>query len=163
MSELLERSVEASRADSREYLYGTIISQLVPDEARILAALVRRRRSSPRSTSSQKQRRGTTRSLLANASAVGRQAGLVAPDNTPTYLTRLQGFGLVEFGPEDQELSRPVRHPGHRLDRAGRPQRRGAPAPAALRLERKTLPMSAFGARLLGGRRPVAPAPCRSA
>ena len=39
MSELLERSVEATRADSRDYLYGTIISQLVPDEARILAAL----------------------------------------------------------------------------------------------------------------------------
>lgn len=103
MSELLERSVEATRADSREYLFGTIISQLVPDEARILAALADGRRFAVLDVV-QRQRRGTRRVLLANASAVGRQAGLVSPDSVSTYLTRLRGFGLVEFGPADDSL-----------------------------------------------------------
>ena len=91
MSELLERSVEATRTDSRDYLFGTIISQLVPDEARILAALSDGAHFAAIDVV-QKVRRGTTQTLLAHASAVGRQAGLVAPDNTPTYLTRLRGI-----------------------------------------------------------------------
>ena len=59
MTELLERSVETDRNASRDYLFGNIISQLVPDEARILAALSdgrrvrrdRRRREATRAAS----------------------------------------------------------------------------------------------------------------
>ena len=54
----------------------------------------------------QKLRRGTTRTLLAHACAVGRQAGLVAPGQhaRPTW-PGCEAFGLVEFGPEEAELS----------------------------------------------------------
>jgi hypothetical protein len=144
MNELLERSVEATRTDSREYLYGTIISQLVPDEARILAALADGTHFAVIDVV-QKQRRGRVLTLLANASSVGRQAGLVSPENVPTYLGRLHGFGLVEFGAADERLSvqydvlatdATVQDARKRVD----PHRRGS-----IRLVRRTVLMSALG------------------
>jgi Abortive infection alpha len=157
MSELLERSVEATRTDSREYLYGTIISQLVPDEARILSALADGTHFAAIDVEL-KQRRGKNRVLLKNASAVGRQAGLVAPDNTPTYLTRLHGFGLVEFGPEDESLAvqydilatdSTVQDARNKVE----PRRRGA-----VRLLRKTLHLSGFGKQFWTAADPSRPA-----
>lgn len=103
MNELLERSVETDRHASREYLYGNIISQLVPDEARILAALSD---GTPFAACDViAKRRSTTRVVLANASTVGRSAGVVTPDNVPTYVTRLHQFGLVQFGPPDDSIA----------------------------------------------------------
>ena len=144
MSELLERSVEATRTDSREYLFGTIISQLVPDEARILAALGGGKHFAACDVV-QKLRRGRERVLLAHASAVGRQAGLVSPDNVATYLTRLQGFGLVEFGLEDPALDvqYDILATDATVDRARQsvePRKRGS-----VKLVRTTLRMSDFG------------------
>ncbi|HZZ96613.1 MAG TPA: Abi-alpha family protein [Jatrophihabitantaceae bacterium] len=144
MSELLERSVEATRTDSREYLFGTIISQLVPDEARILAAM------SDGTTFAAadvvvKPRRGAQRTILANVSSVGRQAGLVSPDNVPTYLGRLHNFGLITFDEEDEDLGvqydilatdQTVQNARHSVDA----RRRGT-----VKLERKTVGMSQFG------------------
>ena len=156
MSELLERSVEATRTDSREYLYGTIISQLVPDEARILAAMADGTWFAAVDVVL-KQRRGS-RMLLTHASAVGRQAGLVSPDNTPTYLTRLNSFGLVEFGPPDDRLdvqydilATDVTVQNARESVDGR--RRGS-----VRLIRKTVGMSAFGREFWAASDPSRPA-----
>jgi hypothetical protein len=144
MNELLERSVEATRIDSRGYLYGTIISQLVPDEARILAAM---------SDGTQfaagdvvyKPRRGQNRILVANVSSVGRQAGLVSPDNVPTYLTRLHSFGLVEFGPEDDGFS--VQYDILASDQSVQNARKGVEPRrrGSVRLERKSVGLSPFG------------------
>jgi len=145
MGELLERSVEATRSDTREYLFGTIISQLVPDEARILSAL-----SSGGSFAAgdlvQRSRRAAPRTLLANASTVGRSAGVVTPDNTPTYLTRLLGFGLVEFGPEDESLD--VQYDMLSTDNVVTEAKRAAEQAkqgGAVKLVRKTVRMSALG------------------
>jgi hypothetical protein len=157
MSELLERSVEATRSDSREYLFGTIISQLVPDEARILAALSDGTRFAAVDVV-QKQRRGKDRVLVAHASAVGRQAGLVSPDNTPTYLGRLHGFGLVEFGPEDESLrvqyeilatDATVQGARNKIDA----RRRGA-----VKLVRKVVQLSTFGRDFWAATDPSRPA-----
>lgn len=105
MSELLERSVEADRASSQQYLFGTIMSQLVPDEARILAALSDREVFASGDVIIKPVARSSrTRVVLRNASTIGRAAGVASPENTPTYLSRLHGFGLVEFGPEDAAL-----------------------------------------------------------
>jgi hypothetical protein len=139
MSELLERSVEANRSDTHEYLYGSIISQLVPDEARILSALADGSRFAALDVV-RKPRRGRARVLLA-------KAGLVSPENTPTYLTRLLGFGLVEFRSEDEDLTTQydilaAESEIRRLvDRT--PRRRGG----SIRIDRKTLRMSEFGHR----------------
>jgi hypothetical protein len=105
MSELLERSVEVDRSASREYLYGTIISQLVPDEARILAALSDGSPFAAIDVVAKPFGRSATRPVLSNASTVGRSSGVVTPDNTPTYITRLHNFGLVEFGPPDDTIA----------------------------------------------------------
>ena len=101
MGELLERSSGTDRGASQEYLFGTIISQLVPDEARLVASLSDGR---PRATVDviDKSRSGAV--LLAHASTAGAAAGVAEPRNTPTYLARLRSFGLVEFGPEDERL-----------------------------------------------------------
>ena len=145
MSELLERSVEASRSDTREYLFGTIISQLVPDEARILAAL------SPSTVFAaadlvQRSRRAGQRVLVAHASTVGRSAGVVTPDNTPTYLARLLGFGLIEFGPEDESLDvqYDLLSTENVLTDAKRRAEHGKQG-GAVKLVRKTVRMSALG------------------
>ena len=105
MTELLERSVETDRHSSRDYLYGNIISQLVPDEARILAALSDGREYAAIDVVAKQLGRSSARPVLANASTVGRSAGVSNPDNVPTYVTRLHNFGLVEFGPPNEALS----------------------------------------------------------
>lgn len=105
MSELLERSVESSRDASRDYLYGNIISQLVPDEARILAALADGARFAAIDVVAKSIGRSPAITVLENASTVGRQAGVSALANTPTYVTRLHRFGLIDFGPAEDDLS----------------------------------------------------------
>jgi hypothetical protein len=105
MGELLERSVETDRSRSREYLFGTIVSQLVPDEARIMAALSDGKAYAAMDVVARQLGRSGTRTVLANASTVGRSAGVVSPENVPAYITRLHNFGLVEFGPADDALS----------------------------------------------------------
>jgi hypothetical protein len=105
MNDLLERSVDADRTTSRDYLYRNIISQLVPDEARILAALAGGAPFAAIDVVAKPLGRAPTRTVLANASTVGRAAGVVIPANVPTYVTRLHGFGLVEFGPADDSIS----------------------------------------------------------
>jgi hypothetical protein len=98
MSELLQRSSEATDSKSRAYLFGTIVSQLVPDEARILAALASGESYAAVDVVAKQVGRPATRRVLGNASTVGAAAGISSVQNTATYLTRLQGLGLVEFG-----------------------------------------------------------------
>jgi len=105
MGELLERSIESDRGASRDYLFGNIISQLVPDEARIMAALSDGAKFAAIDVVAKQLGRATTRTVLANTSTVGRSAGVVSPDNVPAYVTRLHNFGLVEFGPADDDIA----------------------------------------------------------
>jgi hypothetical protein len=145
MSELLERSVESTRATSREYLYGNIVSQLVPDEARILAALSD---GSPYATVDVVARqlgRNNTRTVLTNASTIGRSAGVSIVDNVPTYLTRLHSFGLIEFGSPDESIAMQfdilaADSVVQAATAAIEAKHQGTP-----KMVRKTLTMSAFG------------------
>ena len=98
MSELLDRSGEANREQSQDYLFGSIVSQLVPDEARILAALATGKPYAALDVLARPGgRSGSQQVVLGNASTVGAAAGVALPANTATYLTRLQGFGLLDF------------------------------------------------------------------
>ena len=105
MSELLARSADADPITSNEYLFGTIISQLVPDEARLIAALANGARFAAMDVMARRRARVEPTVLLANASTVGRAAGLAELEQVPTYLSRLRRFGLVEFGPADASLA----------------------------------------------------------
>ncbi len=98
MSELLDRSSDSSQAQSQDYLFGSIVSQLVPDEARILAALATDKPYAAIDILAKPGgRSGSQQVVLANASTVGAAAGVAVPANTPTYLSRLQSFGLLDF------------------------------------------------------------------
>jgi DNA-binding transcriptional ArsR family regulator len=105
MSELLSRSGQTTASRSKEYLFGTIVSQLVPDEARVLAALAEGKRYAVVDVVARHVGRSATRTVFANASLLGAAAGVSPARNVATYLTRLQQFGLVEFGPAADELS----------------------------------------------------------
>ena len=98
MTELLERSSTADSGQSREYLFGSIVSQLVPDEARVLAALAGGRAFAAVDVLSKPNgRTGRNQVVLANTSTIGTAAGISVPTSVGTYLTRLQGFGLLDF------------------------------------------------------------------
>ncbi len=102
MTELLARSSEASGAQSRDYLFGTIVSQLVPDEARILSVLGTGRTFAVVDVLA--KGRSITRPIEANVSTVGAAAGVSLPDSVGTYLTRLDGYGLLTFGRPSDDL-----------------------------------------------------------
>jgi hypothetical protein len=105
MGELLDRAGAADHLAGQDYLFGTILSQLVPDEARILAALAEDRAYAAVDVVARSGRRGSE-PVLENASTVGPAAGVAVPRNTPTYLGRLQALGLIEFGPPGDDLER---------------------------------------------------------
>jgi hypothetical protein len=98
MSELLHRSAEGNRKTSRENLFGTIVSQLVPDEARILAILAQRPFPAV-DVVTKPVGRSSARTVLADTCTLGEAARVALPANTATYLRRLRGFGLAEDGP----------------------------------------------------------------
>ncbi|RJQ85986.1 Abi-alpha family protein [Amycolatopsis panacis] len=100
MAELLNHSIGFGRDRAREYLYAIILRQLTPDEARILAALSD---GSPFPAVDVAERTGiggTGRTVLRNASTVGKAAGVALPDQVPAYMTRLIGLGLVDLDEE---------------------------------------------------------------
>ena len=99
LESLLERSLFNSPEDSRHELYGALLNALVPDEARILAA-VSDGSAYPVIDVAEPTGTGSSMTILANASTVGRVAGISLPAYTPLYLTRMAHLGLVEIGPE---------------------------------------------------------------
>jgi Abortive infection alpha len=105
MAELLSRSASTSAVESAGYLYSTILRQLVPDEARILAALADGEPRPVVDVAVRNRVGGAQRVILANASTIGRAAGVSAPELTPNYLTRLHRLGLAELGEEAPELA----------------------------------------------------------
>jgi hypothetical protein len=105
MAELLRQSTEFDRERSREYVFTSIIRQLVPDEARILAALSDGTSYALVHVTGRASLGGPQRIMLRNASSVGRAAGVTLPDLVPDYVTRLEHLGLVQVGPEDPALS----------------------------------------------------------
>jgi hypothetical protein len=106
MSRLLSRSTGLT--SGRQYLFASIVAQLVPDEARILAALADNEPFAVIDVEVKASGRGTTRTartVLANASTLGRVADVRVTADAAAYLTRLFRFGLVDFGPADGRLA----------------------------------------------------------
>ena len=96
---LLDRSMYTSPDKSRDALYLDLLGSLVPDEARILAALSDGS-GYPVIHGAEPGTGGNPVFTLKNASTVGRSAGVSLPRYTPLYLTRMLGLGLVRMGPE---------------------------------------------------------------
>ncbi|GAB3869668.1 Abi-alpha family protein [Kibdelosporangium lantanae] len=104
MAELLRLSTEMDREQSREYVFTALMRQILPDEARILAALSDGAVYALVHVAARSALGGPQRIVLRNASSVGRAAGVTLPDLVPNYVTRLEHLGLVEIGPEDPGL-----------------------------------------------------------
>ena len=124
MTELLERSTDADSEQTREYLFGSIVSQLVPDEARVLAALAGGRTFAAVDVVNKPNgRSGRDKTVLANTSTLGTAAGISVPTGVGTYLTRLHGFGLIDFADNpthlDSQFESLLRDPGVTAARAG--------------------------------------------
>jgi hypothetical protein len=96
---LLDRSMYSSRDDSRNSLYLTLLEDLLPDEARILAALSDGS-AHPVIDVAEPVIGTSTAFVLTNASTVGRTAGVSLPQHTPLYVRRLVLAGLAVIGPE---------------------------------------------------------------
>lgn len=139
---LLQDSVEQTTPAARTRLHRWLLQQLLPDQARILAALsdgsayplVHVVRKGPMG--------GTGEPVLQNASTVGRAAGVALADQVPLYLTHLRALGLVEVGPEDETLRE-----GYDIaetDAIVRAALEGA-AGNGVRTSRRTVRMSALG------------------
>ena len=103
MEQMLRRSMDQSPSDSRRSLFEHVVRELVPDEARILAALADGSRY-PLLDVVAAPRGKAARVVLRNASNVGRAAGVAVPSLVPTYVTHLLALGLVETAPENPKL-----------------------------------------------------------
>ncbi|MCV7243527.1 hypothetical protein H7J83_12375 [Mycobacterium mantenii] len=100
---LLDRSMYTRPDDSRDLLYMDLLSALVPDEARILAALSDGS-AYPVVHIAEPGAGNNPAFVLQNASTIGRSAGVSLNRYTPLYLTRMLGLGLAQIGPEAPEL-----------------------------------------------------------
>lgn len=103
MQELLARSLRNTPAESRHTLHELLVSELVPDEARILSALSDGS-SYPLVHIAEPGVGSYRKVVLENASSVGRAAGVALPDRVHLYVSHLRRLGLVESGPEDHSL-----------------------------------------------------------
>jgi len=142
---LLHDSTVQTGPRARDRLHRWLLQQLLPDQARILAALsdgstfplVHVRLRGPMG--------GSGESLLDNASTVGRSAGVALPERVPLYVTHLRSLGLVEEGPEDE--SRREAYDIAETDDTVRAAVESADG-AAVRTVRRTLRLSATGREL---------------
>ena len=103
MEALLQRSIAQTPRDGERNLIEMLVRELVPDEARILAALAD---GTPYALIDIVGRSGADRGrpLLTNISSVGRAAGVVLPERTPTYVAHMLTLDLARRGPELSSL-----------------------------------------------------------
>lgn len=151
MTELLgDALAHDSVSSEREYLTA-VVRQLLPDEARIIAALA----AGVSAPTVSIYRRGSSELLLENASLIGRTAAVTLPSRTLRYVAHLLQLGLVELGPEDKSDET-----GYELilaDRDVRPAlREGSLGKLPARIERRTLRLSRHGEALWEATRPDA-------
>jgi hypothetical protein len=104
MRELLDRALDQSTSSSQVELFNHILDQLVADEARIIGALSDGSSSPLVNVYDWTRRRTPGRAVLENASLIGRTANVALPAMVPTYVSHLLSLGLVETGPEDEDL-----------------------------------------------------------
>ncbi|TWG07480.1 Abi-alpha family protein [Saccharopolyspora dendranthemae] len=104
MSELLFRSATASKAEAREHFYAAILRLITPDEARILAGLGDGAAYPVVHVAERAGIGGNSKFVMRNGSTVGRAVGVALHDEVPHYLTRLHALGLVEIGPELENM-----------------------------------------------------------
>ncbi len=145
MSDLLQRSLVIAAESDRDPLFGAIIERLVPDEARILAALSTGASFAAADLVVGGRLRGRDRVVLRNVSIVGAEAGVAFRDHVPHYLARLLDEGLIEFGPEG--TGRDLIGQYERLAVDATVQETERDSEGSVRMIRKTVSISSLGQR----------------
>jgi hypothetical protein len=102
LSELINASMDTDPRRSQEELQLRILRQLLPDEARILAALSDGTRYALVHVYT---RGGGVRPLLENACTVGRVAAVHVNGAVPLYVSHLRQLGLADEGTAEDLLS----------------------------------------------------------
>jgi hypothetical protein len=148
---LLEEPGEQTVTSSRQQLFHGIVDQLVPDEARILAALADRSTSPLVHVYAPAESGLMDEVVLENMALVGRTANLALPHLTPTYVSHLLSLGLVETGPEDESLDYDLLEQDASVARAVKKATRG---PLDARVDRHTLRLSGLGLELWAAANP---------
>jgi len=145
---LLETSMDQSREQSQTTYFVAILKSLMPDEARILAALSDGSAYPLIHVAEGSLVGAAGRRELENVSSIGRAAGVLWLDMVPSYVGRLRALGLVETGPEDEtaevkyemlETDNAVRQTIERIARTSRQKPR---------IVRRTLRLSPLGRAL---------------
>ncbi len=95
---LLETSQSQNREQAEAAFFHSILQSLVPDQARILAALSDGS-GYPILHIEAGSRFGATQIVIQNISNIGKCAGVQCPELTPLYLQRLHMFGLIDIEP----------------------------------------------------------------
>lgn len=101
LRDLLNSTAELSREQSFDLACMTILRSLVPDEARILAALSDGAIYPLLHVTAAARLGIAAYPMLEYVSTVGRHAGVLCPELTPAYVRHLTAWGLTETGPED--------------------------------------------------------------
>lgn len=104
LAQLMEASLEQTEASAREALILRTVRQLVPDEARILAALADGHSVALMHVGAGPMVGPATQRWLENLSPVGKEAGVQLVDQTQAYIAHLRELGLLESGDEDKSL-----------------------------------------------------------
>jgi hypothetical protein len=104
LQSLMDRSMYDSPQQSRTVLHRALLAALVPDEARIFAALSQGA-VYPVIHVARPGVGAQPQWVLRNASTVGRAAGVCLPQFTPEYLTRMSSLGLVGIGPHTEGMA----------------------------------------------------------
>ncbi len=99
---LLAEADDQTAEQARLSVYSHILSQLVPDEARLLGALSDGVEH-PLLHVGIGPPFGTPRPLAENFSNLGKTASLKLKERTPKYITHMRSLELLEEGPEDKE------------------------------------------------------------
>lgn len=102
LQQLMERSLNLDPEQAEEAFYQRLLEQLVPDEARILAALSDGGHITICHVDATSRLGTHSQRLLSNMSRVGQETGVILTDNVPYYIGHLLDLGLLQMGPEDK-------------------------------------------------------------
>lgn len=149
MADLLDRATDQTTEQAQLYLYSMLLSQLVPDEARLLGALSDGGEH-PLLHVGLGAPIGAPRRVAENFSALGKTASLKLKENTPAYITHLRGLGLLEEGPEDrdQEIKYQIMESEKAVRDIAKQAEKGSAPGMSVRYIRRVIRISSLGRQL---------------
>lgn len=104
MAMLMERAAEQTREQALEDLFRQIITELVPDEARILGALSDGTAYPMLHVAIGPRVGPAPRRIAENISSIGKPAGVKLLEQVPAYIAHLRALELVESAAEDKQF-----------------------------------------------------------